>query len=178
MNIVSATVEQIGSKMVTTKFGQKATYSIKANGVWYNAGFKKPLANVGDDVTIEYETGTYGNEVKSVFIDKKASPSMIVASVPSISVSAPARPSATTNSGKGVFPIPPLDGQRSIIRQNALTNARELVLELIPVQAPGATELKKMASLIIETARSFEAYSAGDLDAQEVADEAKQAKAS
>jgi hypothetical protein len=63
-----------------------------------------------------------------------------------------------------VFPIPALHGDRAIVRQNSLTNAVQLLRE--------DKELAKLtpndrATSIIAIARMFEAYSCGDLDAEE-----------
>jgi hypothetical protein len=61
---------------------------------------------------------------------------------------------------KGVFPIPKTDGQRSIIRQNSVTNAVKMVSECSFHQpTPEDT-----AKLVIEIAQIFEDYSAGDID--------------
>ncbi len=80
---------------------------------------------------------------------------------------APAKPSTPARSyggySKGVFPVPALDGTRSIIRQNSITNAVNLTKGLVNAK----TSLPAMARLVIETAMMFEAYSSGDLDAAE-----------
>jgi hypothetical protein len=64
--------------------------------------------------------------------------------------------------GKGVFPIPALDGQRAIVRQNAITNARELY-----AASKGGKVFdfsRDVAAEIVSVARFFEAYACGDLD--------------
>lgn len=176
----SIVVEELGIKEVTTKFGPKPTYSFKAGGAWFKNGFKKPNVAVGDTISVQYEAGTYGNEVKGITVVSKASSApTIVATVPRNAAPAP------SYSSKGVFPIPPLDGQRSIIRQNALTNAREMVCTVQQEYTSDKKALsdfdgrkrqhENLAEEIIRIARMFEAYSAGDLDAEEVAEE--QAKA-
>lgn len=61
---------------------------------------------------------------------------------------------------KGVFPIPKTDGQRSIIRQNSITNAVKMISECGFKQ----DTLQATATLAIEIAQIFEDYSAGDID--------------
>lgn len=70
--------------------------------------------------------------------------------------------------GNKVFPLPLLHGDRSIVRQNALAHATKVVTELI-VGRNSKAELNKLtcdvvASMIVTTARTFEAYSAGDAE--------------
>jgi hypothetical protein len=162
MRIESQTVEQIGSKDVNTRFGAKKTYSFKVGGAWYSTGFKDPKVNAGDVVSFDYNTGSYGNEADPKSITKGSAPAAASSPV--------TRVIPAVSSGKGVFPIPALDGQRSIIRQNALTNARELFVGAAGGK-PMAWDESAMCDSIINMARKFEAYSAGDLDAEEVAAE-------
>lgn len=165
----NVTVEQVSTKPVNTKFGQKTTYSFKAGGEWFKTGFKKHGLNVGDVVSFDYDNGAYGNEVQEGSIEKSAG-----APTPRVSTTAPVGKPAPTFSSKGVFPIPPLDGQRSIVRQNALTNARELVAGVIIASKDATTtgktwgdrqaQLDVLSDEIVRIARKFEAYTAGDLD--------------
>jgi hypothetical protein len=152
----NAVVQQIDTKNVTARGRLTQTYTFKANGAWFRTNFKDHGLVVGDVVTFSYEVGKYGNDVDIATLQKIGSaPAGAVPAVPASS--APARPAV---SRAGTFPIPPLDGQRSIVRQNALTNARELVVARIAdfKDAPDA----EVAAHIIEVARAFEAYSCGD----------------
>lgn len=146
---MSGVVEALGGKDVNTKFGLKPTFSFKVNGQWISAGFKDPKVQVGDNISFEYEPDKYGNKLHDGSIKKG------VAVATGSSVSAP-----SVSGRHGSFPIGPLDGQRSIIRQNALTNARELFVACaVPTAAEDAHALR-----IIEIARIFEAYTTGDMD--------------
>ncbi len=147
-------VTEMSSKPVTTKYGTKKTYSFKADGDWYKCGFKVPPFKEGDEVTFKFTEGTYGREVDMDSISIGGS-----ASVP------PARSGSTGSTAsapRSAFPISPLDGQRSIIRQNCVTQARELyvgskggkVFDFTPATADE----------VIAMARKFEAYAAGELD--------------
>jgi hypothetical protein len=166
-------VEAIGTKEVKTRFGMKPTYSAKVDGEWFKLGFSKAPFGKGDSISFNYEESTYGMEmdVKSVTIAATAAPTL-GASAPAGAAAAP-RPAFT--GGKGVFPIPPLDGQRSIVRQSSLANARELYCKAHTTTS--IIDLDEAAHEIVRLAKIFEAYSCGDTIA-EIAAKAKSAKAS
>jgi hypothetical protein len=157
MNKITGEVSAVGSKPVTTKWGEKTTHSFQVDGVWYKTGFKKGKFSKGDTITFTYVEGPYGNDVDVASISTGG------ASAPAASAAKP----AYTGGGKGVFPIPALDGQRSIVRQNALTNAREL---WVAQESTSGDSVKDQAFEIIAIARIFEAYACGDLDAMKAAE--------
>ena len=159
MNKVTGEVSAVGSKPVTTKWGEKTTHSFQVDGVWYKTGFKKGKFSKGDPITFTYVEGPYGNDVDVASISTGGA-------APSAPAASAAKP-AYTGGGKGVFPIPALDGQRAIVRQNALTNARELY---IASAGSMVADLKDKAYDIIAIARIFEAYACGDLDAMKAAE--------
>lgn len=151
---MTGVVSAMSSKEVNTKWGMKPTYSFQVDGQWFKTGFKKAKMNKGDNVQFTYTEGAYGNDVD-------------VASVTVVGGDATPAPSAQrapspSYGSKGVFPIPPLDGQRAIVRQNALTNARELYTNCQPTKVKS---LEDAAYEIIKVARVFESYACGDLDA-------------
>lgn len=169
--IDNVVVESVSTKPVATKFGQKSTYSFKAAGDWFKTGFKKHNLAVGDVVSFEYNDGAYGKEVVEGSIKKSGS----TAATPAINTTAPVPPRpAAGGGGKGVFPIPPLDGQRAIVRQNALTNARELLVGMIAASGNATTagklwsdrqeQMDLLSDEIVRIARKFESYACGDLD--------------
>jgi hypothetical protein len=167
MAAMSGTIEQISTKEVNTKFGPKPTYSFKCDGNWIKHGFKNPNVNVGDVVEFDGESGTYGVETKSVRIVSKGSgPAVSVTS----SASSP-RPSGGSY-GNRIFPIPPLHGDRSIVRQNALARATELYVGARGGK-PFDLDVDETCGLVIGIARKFEAYTAGDLDLAAATEEAK-----
>jgi len=170
-SVSNVVVEQVSSKDRTTRFGVKKAYSFKADGQWYATGFKDSRVAVGDCICFEFTIGSYGNDVDITTI-VKGTPSPNSTVTPG-----PAKAGQTsTYGGKGVFPIPPLDGQRAIVRQNALTNARELfatVLSINNVHAGSGIvlsdgDIETMTSTIVKIARAFEAYSCGDSDLEEM----------
>lgn len=154
-------VEQISTKKVNTKFGEKDAYSIKANGEWYSFGFKKPVFKVGDSLDFQYTDGSYGKSVDVATVRLAAS-APAGGTVTSSAMTPPAAGRAYSGPPAKVFPVPATHGDRSIIRQNALTNAREVF-----VAAHGSVlpwEPDAIAKSIIALAKNFEMYTAGDLD--------------
>ena len=157
MAMMQGMVEQISQKDVSTKFGVKPTFSMKVDGSWVKCGFKNPKANVGDEVQFDGESGAYGMEAKNVVVTAKGAgaPPVVAGSVPV---------KATYSGGykDKVFPVPPLHGDRSIIRQNSLARSSELFVACHGGKA--YTMDDTTCDLVIRFARKFEAYSAGDLD--------------
>lgn len=168
MTMMTGIVEAVSTKDVTTKFGTKPTYSIKINGGWVKCGFKNHNANVGDEVEFDGNTGTYGLETKAVAVLRRGA-----GAAPAVTSSTPvaAAPQAKSFSGykDKVFPIPPLHGDRAIVRQNALARATDLY-----VAARGGKPFELEAEnldFVIKLARKFEAYTAGDIDMMEAIEE-------
>lgn len=132
------------------------------DGNWYSA-FKSDQikAGKGDYVEFTYAmNGTFRNVKGSV--NKATAPA-----------DAPTKPYGATASERGAkfvakeFPVPPLHPDRSIIRQNSLSHA----CEVVNMAGDWSCGEKDIAERVIEIARMFEAYSTGDLD-QGIADEA------
>jgi len=159
----SGVVESIGTKEVKTRYGMKPTYSAKIDGEWFKLGFSKPPFGKGDSISFNYEESTYGMEMDVKSVTMAGAPS------PTVGAATPVAPRPSFTGGKGVFPIPPLDGQRSIVRQSSLTNARELYVSM----GSADTTVDEAAHEIVRIAKIFEAYSCGDT----VAEKAAKAKA-
>jgi hypothetical protein len=153
MPSVTGTVQKIYENPVKTKFGMKNSYKIMVDGVGYGAGFKKPDVNVGDLVSIDHKGDTY-NTILNI-LRGGATPA------PEAGAPGPTTTLHTRATGKE-FPIPALHPDRSIVRQNSLSHASRIVAAgTIPWDF--STPLK-VADIVIELARRFEAYSCGDLD--------------
>ena len=162
-------VQEVSTKDVKTRFGVKNTYSMKVDNVWYKTGFKRPTCNVGDSVSFDYTEGQYGKDIdlNSLKTTANNTPPAMPASVVAVPVTG--RPPASTGYGsKGVFPIPALDGQRAIVRQNAVTNARELVCHFMSDDTTSVADMNNKIAEVIRVARKLEAYSCGDTDLEEV----------
>ncbi len=166
MATMIGTVEWMGSKDVNTKWGLKPKYSMKINGQWFSAGFKKALAMpTGTQVEVEYVTGAYGNDVTSI----KATTGGVAPTAGTTASEGAATPSKSYGRDRP-FPIPVTHGDRSIIRQNALTHATNLYTTVV-VDGSKKLDLKKAAEEIVELAYIFEEYSSGSRE-QKMAEEA------
>lgn len=142
-------VEQIKSVKRNTKYGMKDAWSFKADGQWFNTGFKKPSITEGSDISIvKMESTPYGTQVNV---------EDIVVSAPTAGVTAPIN--KTRSFGK--FPIAVDDGQRTICRQNALTNAC-MVYTKSKGEKGFALDIDVDSAIVVGLARQFEAYTCGD----------------
>ena len=152
-------IENITTKDVNTKFGPKPAYTVMANGERFSYGFKKPTFAIGDEIDFQFTESTYGKQVDpvSVRMIKKGTG---VATAPAAS----AAPTKSYTPPTKVFPIPPLHGDRAIVRQNSITNATKLVADM-QAKSKSEIDVTVLANTIIEIAKMFEAYSCGDNDA-------------
>lgn len=153
MSNVTGVITKKSQRQVTTKFGEKTSYSIQINGEWYSAGFKPCPYNEGDTVSANFEmNGSYKN-----ITGYGAAP----ASAGSGAAPAPSAP-APRATGKQ-FPVPSDHPDRAIIRQNALAHATKLVVEGTSADMP---DLDGAAERIIELAYKFEAYATGQREVE------------
>jgi len=156
-----------------TGLGKYGTYGLLVNGKWHNSKFEIKC-NKGDEVQFEDGDKNYVNKLKVVSSGGGAS----VAGSGS-GTSAPVR----ATGARGGFPIGPLDGQRSIIRQNAVTNANNMLAtalqhnELIAKKFAKVPNVATVAESLIEAAKMIEAYTTGDADTAEAEAKVKDAKA-
>lgn len=164
-SVTGVTVAQVGApRSVKTSRGTVPTYSFRCGDYWFKTGFKDHGLKVGDVVDFTYITNTFGHQVDVSTIVKHEGGSTVAAPT-----AAPTGP-VPKNYRNGTFPIDPLDGQRSIIRQNALTNARELVTH--GMKAGVSFDSAEAAITIVSVARIFEAYTSGDTEADAVKQDA------
>lgn len=141
----------------SSKFG----FAVKIEGEdgWFSTKkpeWVNPKPQKGDSITFDDGGAKYLNKVK-----------ILSSSGGGTSASGSPAPAPAGRKGFGAFPIDPLDGQRSIIRQNALGHAVNLISRTHELDLEDPDDLDKMTTFVIEVARRFEAYSAGDLDAAE-----------
>lgn len=165
---MTVTVQDVSSREVKTKFGLKKTYSFKADNEWYSTGFKTPGVSVGDVVQFDCKDTQYGKEVVGSIKVGTAAPTPLAGTPAPAPTPLKSFDGGNKGGGKGVFPIPALDGQRAIVRQNAITNARELVVASYGGKPITGLVYNELATTIITVAKRFEAYACGDDDLNEV----------
>lgn len=163
-------VEAISQNDRKTKLGIKPVYGIKCDdGQWYNLGFNKPTFAKGDEIDFEFTNDRFGNQVKfetikinGSAVSKSAAPS--TRSFPRGGAGVTADSPYATRSARP-FPIPLTHGDRSIVRQNALTNARELIISndyFMKNKTGQFLNSEELAREVVRIAHIFESYSAGD----------------
>tara|TARA_R110000868_G_C10673614_1_gene746849 strand:- start:314 stop:820 length:507 start_codon:yes stop_codon:yes gene_type:complete len=155
---MSYIIENIIQKEVNTKFGPKPAYTVISDGERYGYGFKKPTFSIGDEVDFQFTENTYGKNVdlNSVQLLKKST-----STSPPITTTTAVSKGSYTPATK-VFPIPALHGDRAIVRQNSITNATKVIMDMFTTDSDLVSE--DLANEIIRIAKMFEAYSCGDLD--------------
>ena len=151
-------------KQVKTRFNPNAPiWGITlTDGRVYEAGFNKPKVEAGSSVEFDLDP-KWKNQIQDGTLK-------VDGATPE-----PPKKSGGTKSGgysggskkeSKPFPVPPTHGDRSIIRQNALTNARSMVTDLVVSEhyKDGSFDLDRVSDEILEVARKFEEYSAGDIE--------------
>ncbi len=125
---------------------------IKVGEEWFSAFSPSTLSevNTGDFVSFDFYIKGDWKNIKGT-VKKEGS---VVETITDVKSNPP-------KFAKGNFPIHPLDGQRSICRQNALTNA--LTFISLNISITGAHEPISTDD-VLATASVFEAYTAGDSD--------------
>ena len=152
-------VEKVFSKKINTRFGEKDVFTMIIGGKFYGLGFKKPAIGVGDAVTFDLERKNSGGreflEAKNVLVTASGTGSGV-----STSSTSTARPFKK-------FPIPADDDRQSIIRQNALARATEIVLAMADAKDKKYSEdnQTEIVSRIIQVAQGLAQFTSGEMDA-------------
>jgi len=149
----TGTIASIEQEQKVSKAGKNFTINwiVMEDGQRFNAGFKVPAGySVGMEVSFSYSVKFGSNQIEAAGSGGGGT------SAPIKSVA----PSGGGGYAKSTFPVGKNDHARSIIRQNCMTQAREIV-----VASKNAKEDRDaMAKETIRLARAFEAYATGDLD--------------
>jgi hypothetical protein len=140
--------------VVKAKSANKFGFGIMVNDKWYNSKFEIG-ANKGDEVEFDDGGKAYVRDLKVTKggSDATASGGGSMAS----------KGTGGASYARGVFPLAANDGSRSIVRQNSITNAVALYGKL---GFPETISSEEAAYVVINIARIFEKYSAGDIDAE------------
>ena len=116
---IKGVIDSSSTTMVKTKNGLKPTYQYTVDGVEFDTGFRKEH-NEGELVTIgvEWKYGKW-QKIPGSTGDGLPKAEATKATVSPITGGAP--------KGRGSFPVEPTDGQMSIIRQNSMNRAVEII---------------------------------------------------
>lgn len=161
MTTVTGIVERVVEKTVNTKFGPKPVFDLYVNGTKYSWGWKRPsTAGVTDGANIKFnfEADKYGMKIVEGSVEVLAAGD---GSAPVKKLAAVGGGSApiTGNRDAG-FPVPVTSDKISILRQNALTNARELV-QAYPSVFGVDKKPDEMVAKILQIASKFSDYTSG-----------------
>ena len=139
--------------VVKAKSANKFGFGIMVNDKWYNSKYEINVEK-GDEVEFDDGGKSYVRDIK---VTKGGGGSAVTGGSTMVS-----KGSGGTGYARGAFPIPANDGSRAIVRQNSITNAVALYNGLtIPFES-----MEESAYAVINIARIFEKYSAGDIDAE------------
>lgn len=142
-------VEAVSVKERTTKYGEKMATSFKVGDKWYSGGFKTWEVDKGDKVSLTFKENAKGYlDVTGIAVLEKGSPSLT-------------KGQSGAPRANRAFPVDALDPSRSVIRQNSLRHAINFC------NNTDETGAGYNVDDVINVARQFEAYSAGDLDREE-----------
>lgn len=141
------------------------------DGEWYSVFNSSQAKGVSTGSFIEFmytstnkDGRTYNNIKGSVTVGTAPASRPVTGTSPS---AAPASGGYTDSRGFVLkqFPVPALHPDRSIIRQNSLTQANSMLNTVYGMSDLNALETcAEVAEKLIEIARMFEAYSCGELD--------------
>ena len=122
---VNGIVTNVTSKQIQTKYGLKNVYAVEVGDKVFSTGFKA-LYTVSEqiNVLVEFKYGEYQ------LVDGTPSNEPELGSEAALEVVAP-RPFTPKGGGRGKFPIDPLDGQMSIIRQSSMNRAVDIVDNMV-----------------------------------------------
>lgn len=163
---IDTTVSSIESESFTTTAGRPLVrhYVNTADGEKIAVGLKQKY-RVGDRINVDVE-------VKFGKLSEVGPPTGVASASQPAAANKPAVPDVRSPFNR-TFPVPELSGEMAIIRQNALTNARELVSKsfsaLVP---PGATKAERdqyydaMIEDVLRVAYKFADFTSGHREAK------------
>lgn len=158
MTTQKGTVDKVIARTVNTKKGPMSVYDILVDGTKYQWGFSNPTkAGITDGAEIDFVASAtaYGPKIDPATV------SVTATGTGATPVRAtPADASGTSFRSGRVFPVPATSGEIAIIRQNALTNARELVTSY-PALFGCDTSGDAMIQKVLDVARTFADYTSG-----------------
>lgn len=171
--MITGIINKVWTKNVTTRYGDKdvTLFSIEGGDKIFNVGFGKQDIRPGDEVSFSYDGPKYGEfqvDKKTLKITSRDNPHTEPAETPK---PAPSSGGGGGSSGggsggsrfsRGTFPLDFQDGQRSILRQHAFTQASEVVREGLRADGGLIPDDSAFVDRIIRLAYKIERYTSGD----------------
>jgi len=160
-HVIKGVVDSVFTKQVTTRFGDKQVHHAKVDAIEFSTGFKQ-VVQAGEVINLPV-AWQYGNwqYVETQDAIRDTLPAVTAAET------AAAAPAASGGGGGkkgyGKFPVDPLDGQMSIIRQNSMNRAVE-ILENMMTASPALFVPKDEAEYLkklIEVALTVTDFNSG-----------------
>jgi len=162
MSNVSGAITNVNSETISLPGKRPFTvHSIEVNGMWFEAGYKAP-GRIGENVTFSYELKYGKNKITDGTLIKGAS--AMSGATPYAAPKAAGTGSAS--SGGKAFPVPKNHPDRSIVRQNAVNRAVEVLTATgyFTGMSNDPEALDIAAATTIGLAMRFEAYYTGETD--------------
>jgi len=163
-HVIKGVVDSVFTKQVTTRFGDKQVHHAKVDSIEFSTGFKQ-VVQAGEVINLPV-AWQYGNWQ---YVE---TPDALRDTLPMVTAAetAAAAPAASGGGGSGgqkkgygKFPVDPLDGQMSIIRQNSMNRAVE-ILENMMTASPALFAPKDEAEYLkklIEVALTVTDFNSG-----------------
>lgn len=170
--MITGVINSLWTKPIRIKNGPNAgndapvtLFTVEGTDGTFNLGFGKQQVAEGDEVSFNHQELKYGeypvdkNTLKIVSRGNK-----VEKPTPTASSGTPAKVGGTGSAkggySRGSFPLDFTDGQRSILRQHAFTQARELLVSQIDTGERRPDDLT--VAEVITAAYEIEKYTSGD----------------
>lgn len=154
---IKGVVDQAFTKTKTTRVGDKTINHVIVDGVEFQTGFKAVFSQ-GQliNAAVEFNYGAW-QYVEGVNADA------LPAAETKTALPAAAQPSGGGGRGSGAFPVDPRSGQISIIRQNSMNRAVEILEAWMTLPTPIFTPVDQEQYLkkLVETALLITDFNSG-----------------
>ncbi len=163
-HVIKGVVDNVSTKTVTTRFGDKQVHHAKVDGIEFSTGFKQ-MVQQGEVINLPV-AWMYGNwqYVETQDTIRDGLPQVTLAET---QANAPAASAGSDGGGRkkgyGKFPVDPLDGQMSIIRQNSMNRAVEILENMMTATTPLFRPVDEEAYLkkLVEVALTITDFNSG-----------------
>lgn len=163
-HVIKGVVDNVSTKTVTTRFGDKQVHHATVDGIEFSTGFKQVVTpNEVINLPVAWQ---YGNWQYVETPDALRDNLPLVTQEANNTQAAAAPAGGGGGGGKkgyGKFPVDPLDGQMSIIRQNSMNRAVEILENMMTASPALFAPVNEEAYLkkLIEVALTVTDFNSG-----------------